>query len=55
MLLNNQIMGLGKDGPLNSLGDMVPRVGSPMQVGCPVPRGDSDLSNKVYLSVLHVN
>ncbi|TYI76332.1 hypothetical protein E1A91_D06G068900v1 [Gossypium mustelinum] len=47
MLLNNQIMGLGKDVPLNSLGDVVPKVGSPMQIGCPVlPRGDSDISVK---------
>ena len=56
MLLNNQIVGLGKDGPLNSLGDVVPKVGSPMQVGCPMlPRGDSDMSIKVYLSLLHIN
>ncbi|MBA0567949.1 hypothetical protein Golob_005477, partial [Gossypium lobatum] len=47
MLVNNQIMGLGKDVPLNSLGDVVPKVGSPMQIGCPVlPRGDSDISVK---------
>ncbi|MFQ6642519.1 hypothetical protein Gotur_017523 [Gossypium turneri] len=50
MLLNNQIMGLGKDVPLNSLGDMVPKVGSPMQIGSPVlPRGDSDISVKQQL------
>ena len=50
------MMGLGKDGSLNSLGDVVPKVGSPMQVGCPtLPRGDSDMSVKVYLSVLHIN
>ncbi|XP_052488542.1 transcriptional corepressor LEUNIG isoform X2 [Gossypium raimondii] len=50
MLLNNQIMGLGKDVPLNSLGDVVPKVGSPMQIGCPVlPRGDSDISVKQQL------
>ncbi|OMO57960.1 Regulator of chromosome condensation, RCC1 [Corchorus olitorius] len=32
MLLNNQIIGLGKDGPMSSLGDLVPKVGSPMQL-----------------------
>ncbi|XVE98242.1 hypothetical protein REPUB_Repub03eG0088800 [Reevesia pubescens] len=56
MLLNNQIMGLGKDGPLNSFGDVVPKVGSPMQVGCPaLPRGDTDMLVKLQQQQLHHN
>lgn len=56
MFLNNQIMGIGKDGPLSSLSEMVSKVGSPMQVGSPVLlRGDSDISVKVDLSVLLIN
>ena len=48
MLLNNQIVALGKDGPLNSLGDVFPKVGLPMQVDCPMlPRGDPDMSIKL--------
>ncbi|KAK9029727.1 hypothetical protein V6N11_026831 [Hibiscus sabdariffa] len=48
LLLNNQIMGLGKDGQLNSLGDAVPKVGSPMQIGSPVlSRGETDMSVKL--------
>ncbi|XWS26919.1 hypothetical protein CRYUN_Cryun26dG0071500 [Craigia yunnanensis] len=56
MLLNNQIIGLGKDGPLNSLCDVVPKVGSPTQVGCPaLPRGDTDMSIKLQQQQLHHN
>ncbi|GAB4828337.1 hypothetical protein Ancab_035332 [Ancistrocladus abbreviatus] len=44
MVLNNQNMGLGKDGQLNPVGEVVPNVGSPVQVGCPVlPHGDADM------------
>ncbi|GMI97695.1 ROTUNDA 2, LEUNIG [Hibiscus trionum] len=56
MLLNNQIMGLGRDGQLNSLGDVVPKVGSPMQIGSPVlSRGDTDISVKSQQQQLHQN
>ncbi|PIA42600.1 hypothetical protein AQUCO_02000203v1 [Aquilegia coerulea] len=42
MLLNNQ--GLGKDGQMNLVGDVVSNVGSPMQAACPIlPRGDTDM------------
>ena len=50
MLLNSQ-NSLGKDGQLNSVGDVVANVGSPMQVGCSVlPRGDTDMLIKVMFS-----
>ncbi|KAK8595645.1 hypothetical protein V6N13_000345 [Hibiscus sabdariffa] len=56
MLLNNQIMGLGRDGQLNSLGDVVPKVGSPMQIGSPaLSRGDTDISVKLQQQQLHQN
>lgn len=48
MILNNRNMGLGKDGPSNSAGDVVPNVGSPLQAGGPLlPRGDTDMLIKV--------
>ncbi|GKV00765.1 hypothetical protein SLEP1_g13401 [Rubroshorea leprosula] len=48
MLLNNRNIVLGKDFQLNPIGDMVPNVGSPLQVGCPVfPHGDSDMRMKL--------
>lgn len=35
MLLNsNRNVNLGKDGQLNTLGEVIPNVGSPIQVGC---------------------
>ncbi|KAJ4708365.1 Transcriptional corepressor LEUNIG [Melia azedarach] len=44
MLLNSRNMGLAKDGPSNSVGDVVSNVASAMQVNCPVlPRGDTDM------------
>jgi hypothetical protein len=44
----NRNMGLGKDGQLNSAGNLVPNIGSPVQVGCPVlPRADTELLMKV--------
>ncbi|GAB4832926.1 hypothetical protein Ancab_006946 [Ancistrocladus abbreviatus] len=49
MLLNRN-MGLGKDGQLNPVGEVVPNVGSPVQVGCPVlPRGETDMLIKQQL------
>lgn len=50
MLLNSR-NSLGKDGQLNTVGDVVANVGSPMQVGCPaLPRGDTDMLIKVSFS-----
>jgi len=47
-LLLNKSMSLGKEGLANSVGDLVPNVGSPLQAGCPVlPRGDADMLLKV--------
>ncbi|GJZ79666.1 hypothetical protein Tco_0644503, partial [Tanacetum coccineum] len=40
MLLNNRSMGIGKDGLSNSVGDVVPNLGSSMHV---LPRGDPDV------------
>ena len=45
MLQNNRNMGLSKDGQLNSVSDIVPNVGSPVQVG--LPRGDTEMLMKV--------
>ncbi|PRQ18664.1 hypothetical protein RchiOBHm_Chr7g0208541 [Rosa chinensis] len=40
-------MGLGKDGLSNSVGDVVPNVGSPLQAaGSMMPRGDTDMLMK---------
>lgn len=48
MLLNNRNMGLGKDGPLNSVGDVVSIAGSAMQASCPMsPLGDADMLIKL--------
>ncbi|XP_021597101.1 transcriptional corepressor LEUNIG isoform X2 [Manihot esculenta] len=47
MLLNNQNLGLGKDGHLSS-GDVLGNFGSPMQVNSPtLSRGDTDLLIKI--------
>ncbi|XP_019057600.1 PREDICTED: transcriptional corepressor LEUNIG-like [Tarenaya hassleriana] len=47
MLLSNQNMNLGKDGSLNSVGD-VPNIGSAIQPGCPpLPRGDPEMLIKL--------
>ncbi|GLU09803.1 hypothetical protein SLE2022_266430 [Rubroshorea leprosula] len=56
MLLNNRNMGLGKDAPLNPVSDVVPNVGSPLHVGCPVlPRGDPDMLMKLQQQQLRNN
>lgn len=47
MLLNNRNMSMGKDGLSNSVGDVVPNIGSPLQGGCVIPRGDQDMLIKV--------
>lgn len=50
MLLNNRNMSLGKDPLSNSIGDIIPNMGSPMQVnGAGLPRGDPDMLLKVLL------
>ncbi|KAI4335796.1 hypothetical protein L6164_014406 [Bauhinia variegata] len=44
MLLNNQNMGLGKDGQSNPVGDLVPNIGTPVQVNSPLlPHLDSNV------------
>ncbi|KAJ0031458.1 hypothetical protein Pint_12735 [Pistacia integerrima] len=53
MILNNRNMGLGKEGLSNSVGDVVPNVGSPLQTGGPLlPRGDTDMLMKLKLAQL---
>lgn len=50
MLLNNRNMGVSKDGLSNSVGDVVPNVGSPLQAGGPnFPRSDPDMLMKVLV------
>ena len=50
MLLNNRNLVLGKDGQANSVGDVIPNVGSPLQSACPVlPRADTDMLMKVCM------
>ena len=45
---------MSKDGLSNSVGDVVPNLGSPLQAGCPVmPRADPDMVLKVCL--VHAN
>ncbi|KAF8389031.1 hypothetical protein HHK36_025716 [Tetracentron sinense] len=56
MLLNNRNMGLGKDSQSNSIGDVVPNVGSPMQAAGPVlARGDVDMLIKSQSSNHHLH
>lgn len=51
MLLNNRNIGVAKDGQLNSVGDVVPNVGSPVPVGCPMlPRLDTEMLSQVLFS-----
>jgi hypothetical protein len=48
MFINNPTMSLGKDGLTNSVGDVVPNVGSPLQtVGPLFSRGETDMRMKV--------
>lgn len=48
VLLNNQNMGLGRDGRSNSVGDLIPSIGTRSQVGFPImPHPDSDMFLKV--------
>nr|UUJ75337.1 WD40 transcription factor [Juglans regia] len=51
MLLNNRNIGLGKDGLTNSVGDVVPNVGSPLQSGGPLlGRGDAEMLIKLKMA-----
>lgn len=51
MLLNNRNIGVAKDGQLNSVGDVVPNVGSPVPVSCPMlPRLDTEMLSQVSFS-----
>ncbi|CAA3014254.1 transcriptional corepressor LEUNIG isoform X1 [Olea europaea subsp. europaea] len=53
MLLNNQNMSIGKDGLSNSVGHVVPNMGSPMQAGGPVlPRADEEMLMKMKVAQL---
>ncbi|GER46914.1 WD-repeat protein [Striga asiatica] len=48
MLLNNRSFSMGKDGLSNSVGDVVPNMGSPLQAGCQVlPRADTEMLMKL--------
>lgn len=48
MLLSNRNMGLGKDSPLNSVGDVIPNVPAAMQASSSVlPRGSADMLMQV--------
>ncbi|GJX36996.1 transcriptional corepressor LEUNIG-like protein isoform X2 [Tanacetum coccineum] len=49
MLLNNRNMSMGKDGLSNSVGDVVPNLGSSMPV---LPRGDPDMLLKLKMAQL---
>ncbi|CAK9179219.1 unnamed protein product [Ilex paraguariensis] len=54
MLMNNRSLSMGKDSLSNSVGDVIPNVGSPLQTGCPVlPRGDPDMLLKMKIAQLH--
>ncbi|KAG6772752.1 hypothetical protein POTOM_024172 [Populus tomentosa] len=54
MLLNNRNMSIGKDGLTNSVGDVIPNVGSPLQTGGPLlSRGDPDMLIKQSQSSNH--
>lgn len=54
MLLNNRNIGLGKDGLTNSVGDVIPNVGSPLQSGGPIlGRGDAEMLIKVVLFTIN--
>lgn len=53
LLSNRNMGGLGKDSLSNSVGDVVPNIGSPLQAGV-LPRNDPDMLIKVHLiSVNH--
>ncbi|KAG6391285.1 hypothetical protein SASPL_149038 [Salvia splendens] len=54
MLLNNRSLSMGKDGVSNSVGDVIPNIGSPMQAGGPgLPRADPEILMKQPQSSNH--
>ncbi|KAH7524731.1 hypothetical protein FEM48_Zijuj06G0150600 [Ziziphus jujuba var. spinosa] len=53
MLLNNRNMGIGKDSLSNSVGDVVPNVGSPIQAGGPHLHRDTETQIKLKMAQLH--
>lgn len=54
MLLSSRSMNLGKDPLTNSIGDVVPNVGSPLQAASPLlARGDTDMLIKVLLFTIN--
>ncbi|KAJ6382920.1 hypothetical protein OIU77_031362, partial [Salix suchowensis] len=57
MVLNNRNMSIGKDGLTNSVGDVIPNVGSPLQTGGSLlSRGEADILLKVqYLQQQQLN
>ena len=48
-------MGIGKDGLSNSVGDVVPNVGSPLQAASMMARGDTDILMKVLLFIINLH
>lgn len=53
MLLSSRSMNLGKDTLTNSIGDVVPNVGSPLQAASPLlARGDTDMLIKLKMAQL---
>ncbi|KAM7258227.1 hypothetical protein ACFE04_013968 [Oxalis oulophora] len=52
MLFSNRNMTLGKDGLSNSIGDVVPSVGSPLQGGNPMLQRDTDMLIKLKMAQL---
>jgi hypothetical protein len=46
-------MALGKDGLSNSIGDVVPTVGSPLQTGNPMLQRDTEMLIKLKMAQLH--
>lgn len=55
MLLNSRSMNLGKDSLTNSVGDVVPNVGSPLQAASPLlARGDTEMLIKVLLFTINL-
>ncbi|KAG6389546.1 hypothetical protein SASPL_151017 [Salvia splendens] len=54
MLLNNRSVSMGKDGVSNSVGDVIPNIGSPMQAGGPgLPRADPEILMKMKIAQMH--
>ena len=55
MLLSSRSMNLGKDPLTNSIGDVVPNVGSPLQAASPLlGRGDTEMLLKVLFFTINL-